>query len=152
MWSVRRTALLAAAAAAAACVQPVGPARTADDYELKAKDTAETVLSAVGTAELVVDVATRDRAFPPYVSVSLSEAESEAEAALSTFESIQPPGTGTSSDRLRDDLTELAGDAVDVLADSRIAARRVDDDALAATAGPLDDAHAELEAFIEEHS
>ena len=150
MWSVRRTALLAAAAAAAACVQPVGPARTADDYELKAKDTAETVLSAVGTAELVVDVATRDRAFPPYVSVSLSEAESEAEAALSTFESIQPPGAG--SDRLRDDLTELAGDAVDVLANSRIAARRVDDDALAATAGPLDDVHAELEAFIEEHS
>jgi hypothetical protein len=48
--SVARRALLvltaAFAVAVASCVQPVGPARTFDSYEHKAKHTAETVLSA----------------------------------------------------------------------------------------------------------
>ena len=138
------------ALAATACVQPVGPARTADDYELKAKDTAETVLSSVRTAALAVDVAARDRAFPPYVSVVLSDAEDDAGGAVSTFDSVQPPGP--SSDRLRQQLADLLDQAESTLADARIAARRVDDGALAAQAEPLDEVATDLEAFITEHS
>ncbi|HEX8805031.1 MAG TPA: hypothetical protein VF743_12585 [Acidimicrobiales bacterium] len=143
--------LVAAAAvgAVAGCVQPVGPARTAEDYELKAADTAETVVSAVRTAEIGADVAHRDRAFPPYVAVVLGEAESDAAAALDTFESVQPPGP--SSDHLRAELADLVDPAVDALADLRIAARRSDGDALAAAARGLEDLARPLEAFAEEH-
>jgi hypothetical protein len=132
-----------------ACVQPVGPARTADDYERKAKDTAETVVSSLRTAELAVDVAGRDRAFPPYVSVVLSDAEDDASGAASTFGSVQPPGEG--SDRLRDQLGDLLDEAEDALARARIAARRVDGEALAAEAEPLGRIAAELDAFVTEH-
>jgi hypothetical protein len=41
-------ATLALAVLAAGCVQIVGPARTFDDYELKAKDTAESALTSTG--------------------------------------------------------------------------------------------------------
>jgi len=135
--------------ALAGCVQPVGPARTADDYERKAKDTAETVLSSVRTAELAVDVAGRDRAFPPYVSVVLSDAEDEAGAAASTFASVQPPGE--SSDRLRDELGDLLDAADDALSAARIAARRDDGDALAAQAGPLNRIGDQLDTFVAAH-
>jgi hypothetical protein len=142
-------AALACLAGATACVQPVGPARTAGDYEDKATDTAETVLSSVRTASLTVDVASRDRAFPPYVSVVLSDAEDEAGGAASTFGSVQPPGA--SSDRLRDELQELLDQADDALSAARIAARRVDHDALAAQAEPLDQVAADLDRFLSGH-
>jgi hypothetical protein len=151
-WSAVPTLVVAVAALAGvvlgsvACVQPVGPARTAEDYQLKAKDTAETVLSSVRTASLAVDVAERDRAFPPYVSVVLSDAEDEAGGAVSTFDSVQPPGR--SSDRLREQLGDLLDRAESALSAARIAARRVDDDALAAQAAPLDEVATDLEAFI----
>ena len=50
----------ALAVALAACVQPVGPARTFDSYEHKAKHTAETALSAVQTGRLGAQSARRD--------------------------------------------------------------------------------------------
>lgn len=138
-----------AVALAVGCVQPVGPARTADDYERKAKDTAETVLSSVRTAALAVDVAVRDRAFPQYVSVVLSDAEDEAGGAVTTFGSVQPPGA--SSDRLRAELNDLLATAEDALSGARIAARRADDQALAAQAEPLDEIAGKLDGFIAEH-
>jgi hypothetical protein len=133
----------------AACVQPVGPARTAEDYEDKATDTAETVLSSVRTASLTIDVAVRDRAFPPYVSVVLSDAEEEASGAASTFGSVQPPGA--SSDRLRSELQGLLSQADDALSAARIAARRVDTDALAEQGRPLDEIATELDRFLTDH-
>jgi hypothetical protein len=42
-------------------VRRVGPARTHNDFQLKAKSTAETTLSAVGTTQLVVRLAADDR-------------------------------------------------------------------------------------------
>jgi hypothetical protein len=143
--------VLAAAmtAAISGCVQFVGPARTADDYERKAADTAETVLSAVRTAELAVDVADRGRAFPPYVSVLLGETEADASGAAATFESIQPPGA--SSDRLRNELDDLLTEATDELSTLRIAARRSDLEALADEAADLPRLADELDAFRTEH-
>jgi hypothetical protein len=141
--------VLALACALAGCVQPVGPARTAEDYELKAADTAETVVSAVRTAQIAVDVAARGRAFPPYVSVLLDNAEGDANGAAATFGSIQPPGR--ESDHLRDELDELLVDATGTLASLRITARRADLSALPALAEPLEGVASELEAFAEAH-
>ena len=56
-------------------LHPISPARTHDAYEHKAKDTAETVLSAVQTARLGARVGSDGDAFGPYVSVLLSESE-----------------------------------------------------------------------------
>src|SRR2546421_11167745 len=72
-------------------LHPMTPARTADDFRHKAKDTAESVLSSVQTARLAARAGTRGDAFAPYVSVVLSESEVGAAGAQSSFESIQPP-------------------------------------------------------------
>jgi hypothetical protein len=147
--AVHRVALGALAVALAGCTRSVGPTRTADDYEAKAADTAEAVLSAVRTAELVAVAADRGRAFGPFVAVALDDAEGEASGAAATFESLQPPGP--SSDRLRDELGDLTGEAADALAGLRIAARRGDLDELGRRAEPLDDLGDRLEAFAERH-
>lgn len=144
-----RPAVVAAVLALAGCTQPLGPARTEEDYELKAADTAETVLSAVRTAELAADVAVRGRAFPPYVSVLLGDAESEADGAVSTFEKIQP--SSSRSDRLRAQLTELTNEATDALSTLRITARRADLDALGPRSRDLEGLADRLDAFANEH-
>jgi hypothetical protein len=132
-----------------ACTQPLGPARTREDYELKAADTAETVLSAVRTAELATDVAVRGRAFPPYVSVLLADAESDADGAVSTFEKVQPPDGR--SDRLRTQLGDLTSEATDALSTLRITARRADLDALGPRSRDLENLADRLDAFANEH-
>jgi len=132
------------------CVSIVGPVRTAEDYRGKATGTAESVVSAMRTASVTIETADRGRAFAAFVAVSLSEAESDATGAQSTFESIQPPGS--ESDRLRDELTPLLDDANDALADARIAARRTDGDALADQQAPIDQDADALDQFLTEHS
>jgi hypothetical protein len=147
-----RPAVVACALALAltsACTQPLGPARTEEDYELKAASTADAVLSAVRTAELATDVAVRGRAFPPYVSVLLGEAESDADGAVSTFEKVQPPTAR--SDRLRAQLTDLTGEATDALSALRITARRADLDALGPRSRDLEGLADRLDAFATEH-
>lgn len=147
---IRRAALgLAALLATSGCVQFVGPSRTDTDYGLKAANTAEAVASAVATAELAVDQATQGRLTQPYAAVILSEAEEAAAGAADTFAGIQPPST--EADDLREELAALVDDAVDVLGDLRIAARRSDTDALADLAAPLPQLGDELEAFAEAH-
>jgi hypothetical protein len=130
-------------------VQPVGPARTAEDYELKAADTATTVASALRTADLAGGTAVEGRSFGPYVAVVLGEAEDDAAGAASTFESVQPPGA--SSDRLRAELGELTSEADDALSALRIAARRNDRDAISAHLDGLEELASELDQFADEH-
>ena len=72
-------------------LKPVSPARTADDFAHKAKDTAQSVLSSVQTARLAARVGTRDDAFGPYVSVMLSESDVAVAKAQGVFDSVQPP-------------------------------------------------------------
>jgi hypothetical protein len=118
-------ALAAVILLAVGCVEPVGPARTEEDYALKASGTAAAVLSAMGTASLVVDGVAADDLFAPYVAVMLSESEVAAAGAQSTFEGIQPP-PGRASAVLRTRLGDLVDRCVDRLAELRIAARRGD--------------------------
>jgi len=115
----------------------VGPARTSDDYARKASTSIHDCRSAVETARLAVDAATGGRATTAYLSVLLGQAEEEAASIQSTFESIQPPNAA--ADRLREDVDALLSDAVSLLADLRIAARREDTDDLTSRGPELKD-------------
>ncbi len=149
--AVRRLVVAATALGVllAACVQPVGPARTFDSYEHKAKDTAETALSAVQTGRLGAQAAKRDDTFAPYLAVLVSEAEDEASSAQTTFDSVQPPND--KSDNLRDNLDPLLTRAVDALSQARIAARRADFDEVVKQEPKLAKSARELDRFVEAH-
>lgn len=147
---VRKVLLaLALVGVTAGCFQPVGPARTFHDYELKAESTAKATRSAVETARLGVKVATRGDAFPTYVSVLLSEAERDAANAQGTFAGIQPPDDR--ADALRDRLGRLLDRTGDVLSTLRITARRADLDGLAREARPLPRLSRRLDRFAKAH-
>jgi len=141
------TAVLAVALAA--CVQPVGPARTFDSYEHKARHTAETALSAVQTGRLGAQSARRDDTFAPYLAVLVSDAENTASGAQTTFDSVQPPNG--KSDNLRDHLDPLLTRAVDALSQARIAARRADFDEVAKQGPNLAKSARELDRFVKAH-
>ena len=131
------------------CVKTISPARTFDAYEHKAKDTAETVLSAVQTARLGARVGTNGDAFGPYVSVVLSEAEEEASGAHATFDSVQPPDAH--ADQLRRQLGRLLTESDDHLSTLRIAARRGELGRLSRLAVPLRSLARKLDRFVSRH-
>jgi hypothetical protein len=127
-------------------LHPMTPARTADDYRRKAKDTAESVLSAVQTARLAARVGSQGDSFPPYVSVLLSESETTAAGAQGSFDRIQPPDAR--SHATRDRLGRMLNRANEVLSRLRITARRGDMEHLAPRAMPLGPLARRLEQFI----
>ena len=127
----------------------VGPARTFDVYEGKAVATAEAARSAVESARIAATVASRDRATGQFASVALSEAEADASSAQGAFDSIQPPDAR--ADRLRDEPGDIVADALDLLAQLRIAVRRGELTRLTEIARPLDGISRSLDAFIEAH-
>lgn len=123
----------------------VAPARNTADYENKAVDTAEAVLSSVQTGAILVRLAP-ERAFPSFISVGLSDAEAGAASARAVFLSVQPPDAR--SDEVRAQLVPLLDRSDDVLSRARIAARRQDLDALRRSAGELSSTAASLDRFI----
>ncbi|MCU1359323.1 MAG: hypothetical protein JWN99_612 [Ilumatobacteraceae bacterium] len=146
----RRSAGLAVAAAllAAGCTQHmVGPARTLDDYQRKARTTAHAAQSAVETVLLLAQTAADGKAFAPYTGIGISEQEDAFAGVQGDFGSIQPPDDR--ADKLRDQLNEILGAAMDDIATVRIAARRGELDDLATVAAPLSDDSKALEQFIE---
>jgi hypothetical protein len=142
-------AVAALAIGAGGCIRTISPARNFDAYEHKAKDTAESALSAVETARLGARVGTDGDAFGPYVSVLLSEAEEGASKAHATFESVQPPDDH--ADRLRRQLGVLLTEADAHLSNLRIAARRSELDRLSDLAKPLGPLSRKLDRFISSH-
>jgi hypothetical protein len=127
----------------------VGSARGETDFQKKAVSTTEHVRSSVRTVQLAVEAASGDDAFGPYLSRVISQAEDDASSALNGFESIQPPSA--ESDGLRDQVEQVASDAIDLLAEARIASRRSDREALTQLADQLLRAGDDLEHFGEEH-
>jgi hypothetical protein len=135
---------------AAGCVpHPVGPARTYGKYEGKAVTTAKGALSAVETARLIADSASRGNAFGPYVGTVVSEAEESASGVQGTFASIQPPDER--AEKLSSELDGVLSDAVTHLRDLRVAARRDELGRLRDVAAPLDDDSRRLNDFIGAH-
>jgi alkanesulfonate monooxygenase SsuD/methylene tetrahydromethanopterin reductase-like flavin-dependent oxidoreductase (luciferase family) len=141
-----RRALAVTLLALTACV---GPARSFGSYEGKAGATADDMRAAVGTASLAAELAGRDRAFAPYLSVVLADAEEDASAVQGAFDSIQPPDTR--SDRLRGRLDAMLSQAVSTLGQLRIAARRGKLGLLPDLARALPALSARLDAFAEAH-
>jgi hypothetical protein len=138
--------LLLALALGGCVAHPVGPARTFGKYESKARTTATSALSEVQTAMLVADTASDGRAFGPYTSQVLGDAEESLGGLAGTFGSIQPPSAR--ADAVRDDLTTMLGDAEDHVAALRIAVRRgVHDLDTSDLDGDVD----ALESFLSEH-
>jgi hypothetical protein len=121
-----------------------GPARTASIYQSKAADTADEVVSASRTVLLAAELGDDGGSFAPTISVTVADAETDAETARDAFASVQPPDAG--SDELGATLLPTVQHACEVIADVRIAARRADGDLsqIAAPLGPLAD---ELDAF-----
>jgi hypothetical protein len=128
---------------------PIGPARSFGVFEGKAATTAESALSRVQTVRLAADVAGEGKAFGPYVSVLISDQEDALSGLQGTFGSIQPPDAR--SDVLRTQLNGLLGDAIDHVAQVRIAARRGELDRLPTIATPLKNDALRLQRFAEEH-
>ena len=128
---------------------PVGPARSFGTFEGKAATTAESALSRVQTVRLAAETAGEGNAFGPYVSVLISDQEDALSGLQGTFGSIQPPDAR--SDALRTQLNGLLGDALDHVAQVRIAARRGELDRLPALATPLRNDALKLERFAEVH-
>jgi hypothetical protein len=122
--ALRRTAVVAllAGVLSASCAVPVPTARSAADYTKKATHTAEEVVSAVETTLLALEGASRDRAFVTTLAVIVTDAEDDARGAAGTFERVEPRGKG--ADAVRQELVPLLRQAVDGLADARIATRR----------------------------
>jgi hypothetical protein len=149
---MRRTAAVAALAMAmsAACVpHPVGPARTYSKFEGKATTTAESALSVVETVRLAAQAGGEGKAFGPYLSGLLSDAEDDLSGVQGTFDSIQPPSAA--GDHLRGDLDELLTDALEHVAQVRILARRGRINDLADAAKDLEQDSKNLNDFVEEH-
>jgi hypothetical protein len=129
-------------------LHPISPARTLDDYEHKAKDTAESVLSSIQTARLAARVGTRGDAFGPYVSVALSESDDAVAKAQGVFDSVQPPDRR--ADAIRERLGTLLDRSSSAVARLRITARRGELDRLERQARPLQGLVAELRRFIDD--
>jgi hypothetical protein len=138
-------ALAGAVLAALLATACVGPSRTDDDYRAKASNTAEAVASSVGTARLAIRAADERKAFGPYLSRLLAEAEEDALAAQQSFDSVQPPSE--QADHLHDDLDELITTALDALRELRITVRRGDYGHLGENAAALAKVHTDLETF-----
>lgn len=133
----------------AGCAHPVGPARTYGTYEGKARTTIEGALSAVQTVRLAAKTAADGNAFGPYIGLIVSEQEGAIDKLSGTFGSIQPPDGR--ADDLRSQVSQLLNDAVDHVADVRIAARRGEMQDLGRVAAPLNDDVGKLRRFLDEH-
>ena len=127
----------------------VGSARGDTDYQKKAVATSEHVRSSVRTVQLATQAASEDDAFEPFLARVISQAEDDASSALNSFETVQPPSEA--ADQLREDVDQIASDAISVLADARIAIRRGDIESLTALADLLTKAGDNLEQFGQDH-
>lgn len=145
----RRAAVaLAALGCALLTAGCVSPSRTDDDYRRKAANTAQAVASSVSTVFAGAEAARDGKVFGPYLSRLVAEAEDDALSAQQSFDSVQPP-SGRSDD-LHDHLDQLLQDALDVLREARLAARRGDLARVAQLRDALSKSADDLDAF-EEH-
>ena len=143
-----RAILLAALMTLVGCVEHrVGPARTADDYDRKARTTASAAISAVETVRFLAELSSAGDSLATFTSVSVSEQEDALAAIRSDFESIQPPGSP--SDEVRSQLVGLLDAAMEHVATVRIAARRGQLGELADIGAPLADDSAALNSFLQ---
>lgn len=121
---LRAAAGLAAILAVAASLWYVtAPPKGTDGYRARAAYTAETLRSQVGTARISGDAVAAGDLPHAGALVLFEEAEEDASAAASGFESFEPP---SGSDAVREEFVTLAGDVSEALAALRISAQQED--------------------------
>ncbi|HET9654404.1 MAG TPA: hypothetical protein VFP72_03565 [Kineosporiaceae bacterium] len=108
-------------AAIAGCA---GPTPDGGAYRRQAQLTAQAVSSIVRTATLAAEAELDGRSLAPFSDTTVSDAETDAGSAQTTFDSRQPPDAA--ADRLRRQLDAPLSSAVDGLQALRIAQRRGD--------------------------
>jgi phosphate uptake regulator len=111
--------------------------------------TTEHVRSSVRTVQLAIQAAADDDAMGPFLARVISQAEDDASSALNGFDAIQPPSE--TADDLRDEVDQIASDAIDLISTARIAIRRGDTDGLKELAEPITAAGDSLEQFGQDH-
>jgi len=131
---------------ASAIAYVTAPPKGSDGYRERAAATAETLVSQLETARLWAENETEGRALPTTALVGFEEAEEDAEAAASQFESYEPPD-GVAN--LRDSLVALAAATTAALARLRIAAQQERWEEMTALSRPLPKLSAKLAAFEE---
>jgi hypothetical protein len=134
--------LIGVALAASACV---GPSRTDADYTSKALHTVDVVRSSLQTVQLAIDVIDHGGGYRPYLSRLIGNVEDDANAAVNSFEVVQPPST--TADGVRSELGDAVDPGIDVLSAARIAIRRSDPDAVVALEPDLHAALDQLDRF-----
>lgn len=127
----------------------VSPARSDRDYQLKAGNSAKSVVSSLATAVLGAKAGGEHKATEAYLSVLIGGAEKDALSVQGTFDSYQPPSK--EADSLRDELDTLLNDATSGLAALRIAVRRGELDQLPVLAGSLQTTLDQLQALADRY-
>lgn len=121
----------------------VAPTPTTDAHRASAAQTVTDLLSVVNTGILTAEAHRDEKAFSPYLETVAWDAESAARSIADTYGIIQPPTA--ESDFLRARLVPLCDDAVNALADLRIALRRDDSEGVAEAARLLTETSDSLE-------
>jgi hypothetical protein len=130
----------------AACV---GPATNFSVYEAKTVSSANSALAAVETARYTIQLAVTDRAFGPFESVAIEEAEEDVSTIEGHFASIQPPDAR--SDSLRQEASDLLSTATETVESARIAVRRGDLATLRQLLPQLERISNKLDRFAQQH-
>lgn len=141
--------LTACALSAAACLWYLtAPPKGVDGYRERAASTAETLRSQVQTTRIWVESVEDGDTTHAAALIGFLEAEQDASAAASDFETYEPP-TGTFG--LRSSLSALSSEVTDALGAVRIAGQQEEWDALGRLARPLARLNTEL-ARLEERA
>jgi hypothetical protein len=113
----------------------VSPARSEPSYRGKATSAVQAAASAVATGLLVVQQDRQKKVLGTYADEVVSAAETSIGSISASFGSVQPPDQ--QSDAVRDSVTDVISTAQNALGHARIAVRRSDRPALAASEAEL---------------
>jgi hypothetical protein len=114
----------AAALAGAVLAGCAGPTTTDDGYVAKTTGALNDITSALATARFAQQLDDQGRMTFALTDVSISEAESDASSAQSSWATRQPPSSAALA--VHDRVQQPMQDAVSALTDLRIAERRQD--------------------------
>jgi hypothetical protein len=114
----------------------VGPAVTDGGYRAKTAGTLRDISSALSTATLTMRLQRDGRMTLALTDTSISQAESDASSAQSSWATRQPPSS--SAVHLHDEVQQPMQDAVSALEDLRIAYRSGDTEGIGQALGEID--------------
>lgn len=114
----------------------VGPALTEGTYQDKAVASLERLHATIAGTRIALDAALAGKSFAPATAATVRQHEETVSWVHSAFATRQPP-PGT--DPIRKAVVPVLSDAAALFADLRIAANRVDDEALRRHRSQLDE-------------